>query len=283
MNVLAEPLRPMPIKAERRRGRAGRAQARLDRDAGDGVQAARTHRGGAELREGARLAERRQSRLVWRRSHQSTSCKEKQRCWSSTTRRWPYRDLPAFMAGLRERRAMAALALEFCILTAARSGEVFGATWSEIDLGDGELDDSGRAHEDEQIAPGSAVGPRGGRDAAGGGGAGSATTCSPVNERGKPLSGHGAQEAAEPDEGRRDAARLPIELPRLGLGGDRLLARGGRGCPWRTQFRQAVERAYRRGDLFEKRPDMMREWADFLGSALSTVSTARGICDLKGY
>jgi integrase len=36
---------------------------------------------------------------------------------------------------LREREAPAALALEFCILTAARSGEVLGATWSEIDLG----------------------------------------------------------------------------------------------------------------------------------------------------
>ena len=39
-----------------------------------------------------------------------------------------------FIGGLRQREATAALALEFCILTAARSGEVLGLRWSEIDL-----------------------------------------------------------------------------------------------------------------------------------------------------
>jgi integrase len=46
----------------------------------------------------------------------------------------PYEDVAAFVGKLREREASAALALEFCILTAARSGEVLGARWSEIDL-----------------------------------------------------------------------------------------------------------------------------------------------------
>lgn len=46
----------------------------------------------------------------------------------------PYAKLPEFMGELRERDAVAALALEFLILTAARSGEVRGARWSEIDL-----------------------------------------------------------------------------------------------------------------------------------------------------
>jgi integrase len=45
-----------------------------------------------------------------------------------------YADVPAFMASLREREAVAAMALEFCILTATRSGEVLGARWSEIDI-----------------------------------------------------------------------------------------------------------------------------------------------------
>ena len=45
----------------------------------------------------------------------------------------PYPDVPAFVADLRERQAVAALALEFCIITASRSGEVFGARWDEID------------------------------------------------------------------------------------------------------------------------------------------------------
>lgn len=46
----------------------------------------------------------------------------------------PYADLPAFMAELRSKEGVSARALEFAILTAARSGEVRGATWSEIDL-----------------------------------------------------------------------------------------------------------------------------------------------------
>ena len=46
----------------------------------------------------------------------------------------PYGEVPAFIGRLREREAMAALALEFLILTAARTGEVLGACWSEIDL-----------------------------------------------------------------------------------------------------------------------------------------------------
>lgn len=46
----------------------------------------------------------------------------------------PYEDVPAFVADLRQRDAMAARALEFTILTAARSGETFGLTWKEIDL-----------------------------------------------------------------------------------------------------------------------------------------------------
>lgn len=45
-----------------------------------------------------------------------------------------YADVPAFMGELREREAISAVALEFCILTAGRSGEVLGARWEEIDL-----------------------------------------------------------------------------------------------------------------------------------------------------
>jgi integrase len=46
----------------------------------------------------------------------------------------PYRDLPGFMERLQTRHAVAARALEFTILTAARTGEALGATWPEIDL-----------------------------------------------------------------------------------------------------------------------------------------------------
>lgn len=46
----------------------------------------------------------------------------------------PFEEVPGFVARLRKRNAVAALALEFSILTAARSGEVLGAKWSEIDF-----------------------------------------------------------------------------------------------------------------------------------------------------
>lgn len=46
----------------------------------------------------------------------------------------PFKEVPSFMAGLRERSSVGRLALEFVILTAARSGEVRGCLWSEIDL-----------------------------------------------------------------------------------------------------------------------------------------------------
>ncbi len=46
----------------------------------------------------------------------------------------PFAELPAFIGDLREREGIAALAVEFTIFTAARSGEVRGATWPEIDL-----------------------------------------------------------------------------------------------------------------------------------------------------
>ena len=46
----------------------------------------------------------------------------------------PFIEIGAFMADLRTREGGAAAALEFAILTAARTGEVIGARWSEIDL-----------------------------------------------------------------------------------------------------------------------------------------------------
>lgn len=45
-----------------------------------------------------------------------------------------YRDVPAFARALRLRSATSARALEFIILTAARSGEARGMTWDEVDL-----------------------------------------------------------------------------------------------------------------------------------------------------
>ena len=46
----------------------------------------------------------------------------------------PWQNVPALMQRLATEEGMGALALRFAILTAARSGEVRGATWQEIDL-----------------------------------------------------------------------------------------------------------------------------------------------------
>ena len=48
----------------------------------------------------------------------------------------PWSEIGAFMTRLRDQRGASALALQFVILTAARTGEVLGARWSEVDLRD---------------------------------------------------------------------------------------------------------------------------------------------------
>lgn len=64
----------------------------------------------------------------------------------------PYGKMPAFMDELRGQPSVSARALELTILTAARTGEVIGASWPEIDFAakvwtiPGERPKSGREH-----------------------------------------------------------------------------------------------------------------------------------------
>ena len=46
----------------------------------------------------------------------------------------PYDQIPQFMDALRRQDGVAPRALEFAILTAARTGEIIGARWNEIDV-----------------------------------------------------------------------------------------------------------------------------------------------------
>ena len=46
----------------------------------------------------------------------------------------PIDDMPAFIKALRQHEGLSPKTLEFVVLTAARSGEVRGATWAEIDM-----------------------------------------------------------------------------------------------------------------------------------------------------
>ncbi|WP_232222566.1 tyrosine-type recombinase/integrase [Paracoccus sphaerophysae] len=72
----------------------------------------------------------------------------------------PYTDIADCLAAIRRSRAITStkLALEFLVLTAARSGEVRDAVWDEIDLGQQALGHSGGAHEGQARPSRAAVG-----------------------------------------------------------------------------------------------------------------------------
>jgi integrase len=176
-----------------------------------------------------------------------------------------YDRVPAFARSLRARNGVAALALEFLILTAARSGEAIGARWSEIDLEaklwtiPKERMKAGREHRvplsDRALEVLAAARlRREGVDA----------YVFPGQRRGRPLSNMAC-------------ARL---LLRAGLGdvtvhGFRSAFRDWAGD--KTHFPREIaeaalahavgdetELAYRRGDALEKRRRLMDAWSDFL-------------------
>lgn len=173
----------------------------------------------------------------------------------------PFRDLPGFMTALRSRPALTARALEFLILTAARSGEVRGALWDEFDL-------------DAAVWTVPAARTKAGR------------------EHRVPLSDQALEilkAAGEPQPGRL-VFSSPTRRPLSDMAFAALLTRMGNDCitahGFRSTFRDwvgevtsfprevaeaalahtvgdAVERAYRRGDALEKRRELMAAWANY--------------------
>jgi len=180
----------------------------------------------------------------------------------------PYDELPEFMTALRAQEGVSARALEFAILTAARTGEVMGARWGEIDTAErlwivpAERMKAGKEHRvplsERALAVIAEMKPLSfdGQDAAD-------VFVFPGGKRGRPLS---------------NMAFLML-LRRMKL--DDLTAHGFRSTfrDWaaeRTNFpsevaemalahtvSSKVEQAYRRGDLFAKRRRLMEAWADF--------------------
>ncbi len=177
----------------------------------------------------------------------------------------PYAELPDFLAKLRQQDGESARALEFLILTAARTGEVIGAREPEIDRLErlwrvpAERMKAHREHRVPLSAPAIALLGNGGEpgDYLFAGAA-----------KGKPLSN----------------MALLMLLRRMGR--DDLTAHGFRSTfrDWvseRTSYpaevaemalahtvADKVEAAYRRGDLFEKRRRLMDEWARFCGKPM---------------
>lgn len=68
------------------------------------------------------------------RGHLKTILPARQRLTRGHHAAMAYDDLPEFLTTLRAKQATAALALELCILTATRSGEILNAKWREFDL-----------------------------------------------------------------------------------------------------------------------------------------------------
>ena len=183
----------------------------------------------------------------------------------------PWAALPGFLASVRAQKGDAARALEFAILTAARTGEIIAATWSEIDIG-----------EKVWVIPADRM--KGGR------------------EHRVPLSRRALAilDEMKPAQPRSKDAPWPAEAkfifgnatgrPLSNMALLMLLRRMGRGDltthGFRSTFRDwaaeqtdfpgdvaemalahvvgsKVEAAYRRGDLFEKRRQLMEDWAAY--------------------
>jgi integrase len=174
----------------------------------------------------------------------------------------PYSDIPAFVAKLRKLESVSALALEFLILTAARLGEVLGATWGEIDLEakvwtiPAERMKSERQHRvplcDRALAilermrearTGELVFPgyRAGRPLAG------AALLGYARKNGMTETLHGFRSAF------RDWAGEETHFPREVC--EQALAHA---------VGNEVERSYRRGDSLEKRRQLMDSWSAFI-------------------
>jgi integrase len=171
----------------------------------------------------------------------------------------PYSDLPVFMAELRSRQSVSARALEFAILTAARTGEVIGAKLSEIDLDNAVWTvpaDRMKANKEHRVPlPPRAVEivrelPRDG------------DYVFPGGRAGKPLSNmallelmRGMRPEYVPHGFRstfRDWAAERTSHPSEVV--EQALAHA---------IESKVEAAYRRGDLFEKRRQLMADWASY--------------------
>jgi integrase len=173
----------------------------------------------------------------------------------------PYAEIGAFMARLRTRDDVASAALEFTILTAGRSGEVIGAKWDEVDgrvwtvpaermkAGNEHrvpLSDAAMAVLDRmrEIRNGDHIFPRPFTKN---------YLLGVVRRLGLEISVHGFRSTF------RDWAAEQTAYPNHVV--ERALAH---------KIPNAVEAAYQRGDLFEKRRKLMEAWAEFCAKPTSS-------------
>jgi integrase len=176
----------------------------------------------------------------------------------------PYSELPAFVGDLRQRDGIAARALEFCILTAARLGEATGARWDEFNLLDkvwtipGSRMKNGREHRvplaDAALAILQGMQPRRSPDDAyvfPGGKSGASLSNAALwdlirRRMGMNITTHGMRSAFS--DWAYERSNYPHHVIEQSLA---------------HTIGTAVERAYRRGDLFDQRRKLMDAWASY--------------------
>jgi integrase len=185
----------------------------------------------------------------------------------------PYAEMGDFMASVKKQEGVAARALEFAILTAARTGEVIGAKWPEINFAErlstipAERMKAGREHRVPLSDAALAI----------------------VEEMQKIRDGEFVFPGAKAHRPLSNMAFLML-LRRMGRGD--LTAHGFRStfsdwCSEQTNFpaevremalahtvSDEVEAAYRRGDLLRKRRQLMDAWARFCGAPVGAQSGA---------
>jgi integrase len=174
----------------------------------------------------------------------------------------PYAEIAPFVAELRQQSGVAAWALEFAILTAARTGEVIGAKWDEIDLGErlwtvpGErmkagkehrvplsdaalaiLDDLRKVQQDKFVFPGG----KAGRPIS------NMAMLMLLRRMGRgDLTAHGFRSSFR--DWAAEHTTFPAEVAQMALA---------------HTVSDKVEAAYRRGDLVQKRRQLAEAWAKF--------------------
>lgn len=189
----------------------------------------------------------------------------------------PYAQVPAFMASLRSQLGIGSCALEFTILTAARSGEVLGMRWSEVDEVErvwtipGERMKGNREHRVPLTEPALAILAEM-RDAFGDQGfvflearAGEPLSDMAMTETIRRMNETADPKWMDPRQGRAvvphgfrstfrdwvaDETNFPGDLAEMALA---------------HALEDETEAAYRRGDQFEKRRKLMAAWAEYAG------------------
>jgi integrase len=191
----------------------------------------------------------------------------------------PYGELAAFITDLRKVEGVAARALEFTILTAARTGETVGATWDEIDLDEAtwtipaermkadrehRVPLSDRALEILRELPREADNPHVFIGVKAGSGISSIAMYRVLRRLRDVVVVHGFRSTFSTwaHETTAYAAHV-IEL-----------------CLAHT-VGSAVERAYRRGDFFEKRRRLMADWAKYCAAPLVRAKSGKVVVPMR--